>query len=192
MATQAQVTSVEAIEAFRASLILYLSKARPVLEEVGEDVMRTRLWLENEQRINREGLVRRRIKDLEQAQQALFSARIASLREASTAEQEAVHRAKRALASAEDQLAKVKRWDRDFGGQAEPLVKQLEKLRSVLFNDLPHAALTLAQIVKTLDAYAETALPSAAARLPTVAPAETSPPESAPAAAPNLPPESPA
>ena len=159
MPTQAKVTSVEAIEAFRASLVIFLSKARPVLEEVGEDVLRTRMWLENEQRISLEGLLRRRHKELEQAQQALFSARIASLREASTAEMEAVHRAKRALTATEEKLAIVKRWNRDFSPHAEPLLKQLEKLRSVLFQDLPHAAVHLAQVVKTLEAYAETALP---------------------------------
>src|SRR5438046_9744601 len=74
MPQRAQVTSVEALEAFRASLIVYLSKARPTLEEVSADVLRTRLWLENEQRTHWENQVRRRHKELEQAQKALFSA----------------------------------------------------------------------------------------------------------------------
>src|ERR1051326_5682638 len=48
MPERAQVTSVEAIEAFRASLILFLSKARPTLEEVSGDVLRTKLWLQHD------------------------------------------------------------------------------------------------------------------------------------------------
>ena len=40
MAERAQVTSVEAIESFRASLIVFLSKVRPTLEEVSDEVMR--------------------------------------------------------------------------------------------------------------------------------------------------------
>src|SRR5690349_20512349 len=39
MAEQAQVTSGEAIEAFRSSLIGDLSKARPTLEEISSDVL---------------------------------------------------------------------------------------------------------------------------------------------------------
>src|SRR5260221_13356732 len=82
MPERAHVTSVEVLEAFRASLILYLSKARPTVEEVSAEVLRTRLWLENDQRVLWEGQVRRRTKALEQAQQALSSARMSNLREA--------------------------------------------------------------------------------------------------------------
>ena len=50
MATQAKITSVEAIELFRAALIVFTSQARPALEEVSSEMTRTRLWLENDQR----------------------------------------------------------------------------------------------------------------------------------------------
>ena len=85
MPQKAHVTSVDAIETFRATLINYVSKARPTLEEVSADVLRAKLWLQNDQRIHWEGQVRRRAKDLEEAQQALFSARLSNLREESTA-----------------------------------------------------------------------------------------------------------
>ena len=49
MAERAHVTSVEAIKDFRSNLIVYLAKARPALEEVSSDMMRTRLWLESDQ-----------------------------------------------------------------------------------------------------------------------------------------------
>src|SRR5262245_4778394 len=110
----AHVTSVDAIEAFRANLINYVSKARPTLEEVSADVLRVKLWLQNEQRTHLEAQVRRRNKDLEAAQQALFSARIANLREESTAEQTAYHRARRALNESQDKLRVLKNWNREF------------------------------------------------------------------------------
>src|ERR1041385_62452 len=91
MPERAHVTSLDALESFRASLILYVSKARPTLEEVSADVVRTRLWLQNDQRMHWENQVRRRAKALEQAQEALSSARMSHLREASAAEQMAVH-----------------------------------------------------------------------------------------------------
>ena len=50
MAERAQVTSIEALDTFRASLLVYLTKARPVLDEVSADVQRTRNWLEVERR----------------------------------------------------------------------------------------------------------------------------------------------
>src|SRR5437870_4922308 len=104
MPDKAHVTSVEVVESFRASLILYLSKARPALEEVSADVLRTRLWLENDQRLHWEGQVRRRGKILEQAQQALSSARMSNLAQAGSAELMAFHKAKRAFEEAEAKL----------------------------------------------------------------------------------------
>ena len=63
MPEQAQVTSVDAIESFRSSLILFLSKARPTLEEISSDVLRTRLWLENDQRNYWDKEMRRRCRE---------------------------------------------------------------------------------------------------------------------------------
>jgi hypothetical protein len=163
MSVRAHVTSVEAIELFRATLINYLSKARPALEEVGDDLGRTRQWLQYDQRLHWENLLRRRAKDLEQAQQALFGAKLSTLREASTAEMEAVHRARRACAEAEEKLRRIKRWGREFETQVDPQARQLEKLRTVLFNDMVQAVHYLGQVVKTLDDYAGVAPPGAMA-----------------------------
>ena len=163
MPSGAHVTSVDAIEAFRANLINYVSKARPTLEEVSADVLRVKLWLQNEQRTNLEGQVRRRNKDLEEAQQALFSARIANLRDETTAEQTTYHRARRALNEAQDKLRVLKNWNREFDSRVDPLVKQMEKLHTLLANDLVQAIAYLGEVVKTLDAYAGIPTPSTVA-----------------------------
>ena len=63
MAEKAQVTSLEALDTFRSQLIVYLSQARPALEEVGAEVLRTRMWLENDQRTHWENELRRRLKN---------------------------------------------------------------------------------------------------------------------------------
>lgn len=153
MSTRANVTSVEAIEAFRAQLIVYLSKARPALEDVSSDVSRTRSWLEHDQRQHWENQVRRHKKALDQAQQDLFSAEIAKLREVTVVERLAVNKAKRALEESEAKLRTVKKWSREFGGHVEPLAKRLERLHTVLVNDLPLAAATLAEISRVLHEY---------------------------------------
>ena len=163
MTERAHVTSVEALEDFRNKLVIYLSKARPTVEEVSADVARTRMWLENDQRVHWEGQVRRRTKILEQAQSALFSSRVSSLREESGTEQMAVQRAKRALDEAQDKLKLLKQWNREFGSRVEPLVKQMDKLHTLLSNDMLLAVAYLAQAIKTLDAYADIAPASASA-----------------------------
>jgi len=180
MIPHAKVASVEALESFRASLIVYLSKARPALEEISAEVMRTRLWLQNDRRIHWEDQVRRRTRELEEARQALFSARLSHLRDATAAEHLAVQRAKRALEEAETRLGTVRRWSREFDSRVGPPVKQLEPLRAALTTDLPRAVAFLGQAVRTLDAYAGVSLaPAATSSAPppaTDAPGETASP----------------
>ncbi len=153
MPTRANVTSVEALESFRANLIVYLSKARPTLEEVSDEVIRTRVWLDSTQLHHWKNQARRRTQKLQDAQQTLFSAELSNLREVSVAERMAVHKAKLSLEEAEEKLRRIKKWNRDFGSQVEPLAKQLEKLQTVLANNLPQAITFLGEAVKNLDAY---------------------------------------
>src|SRR5215468_7273723 len=175
MSQGARVTSVEALEAFRSTLIVYLSKARPTLEEVSADVMRLKLWLENDQRMYWEGQVKRRQKELERVQAELFSARIAILNEASSAQQLAYHRARRSLDEAENKLRMVKRWNKEYDGRSQPLLKQMEKLHSFLANDLVKAINHLGEAAQTLHDYAGLTPPAIEAP-PSSAGAETAAP----------------
>ena len=123
MAERAHVSSVDALEAFRATLVIYLSKARPALEEVSSDILRTRMWLQNDQRMHWETQVRRRTKELEQAQQAVSSARMSDFRQNISTEQLAMQRARRALDEAEAKLKRLKWWNREFDSRVQPLAK---------------------------------------------------------------------
>jgi hypothetical protein len=168
MPDRANVTSVDALKSFRANLIVYQAKARPTLEEVNSEVGRVRVWLETDQRARWEAEVRRRKKRLEEAQQAVFSANMSTLREVTVAEQLAVQKAKHALEEAEGKLKIIKQWNREFGSRVEPLVKQLEKLHTVLSNDIPKAVAYLTQAANTLEEYAGIT--------PSAAPDQSSPP----------------
>jgi len=159
MAERAQVTSVEAIEAFRADLIVFLSKARPALEEISAEVVRTRVWLETTQHSHWQGEVRRRGRELEEAQQELFSARISKLQEATAAQHIAVTRARQAIREAEAKLAVIKKWERELENRTEPLVKQVDQLHGFLAMDMVKAVAYLGEVVKTLEAYAGVAPP---------------------------------
>lgn len=155
MGQQARVTSVEALEAFRSHLIVYVSQARPALEEVGVDVLRARLWLENDQQLHWQREIVRRRKVLDEAQQALFGAKLGQLRMEHSAEQLAVHRARRALDEAETKLRVVKKWAREYDNRLQPMLKQTEKLETILSHDLAKAVAYLAQVITTLSVYQE-------------------------------------
>jgi hypothetical protein len=184
MADRAQVTSVEAIASFRANLILYLSKARPTVEEVSNEVLRTRAWLQHDRRRHWEHELRLRHRRWEEAQQELFSAMLSRLASVKSEQQRAVHEAKRALDEAEDKLAVLKKWDRELENRCAPLLKLVDQLHGFLTSDLAKAVAYLADVVKTLDAYAGVRLPGGAAAPADPAdaaadvPAEGSPPTS--------------
>ncbi len=153
MADQAHVTSFDAIETFRAELITYVAKTRPIVEDACDEVARTREWIENDRRVYWENQARRRERILEDAQQALFSAKLSNLRDVRTAEQMAVLKARRSVDEAHAKLRKIRKWMREYDNHLQPLLKELEHLRSMLGVDLPKAALVLARVVKALEAY---------------------------------------
>jgi hypothetical protein len=159
MAGQAQITSVEAIEAFRADLIVFISQARPALEEVSSEVQRTRLWLENEQRQFWENELRVRGNKLEQAQSELMTARLSDFQDSTSLQQMAVRRARQAVEQAEGKLKAMKKWNRDLETRAAPLLKEVEQLLGYLTAEMPKAVAHLSQIVKALDAYADKTMP---------------------------------
>lgn len=176
MAQQAKITSVEAIESFRAALILYLSKARPVLDEVSADVARTRMWVQHDQRLHWENQLRLRKRRLEEAQAELFNAKISQLTQATTLPLMAVQRAQQALKEVEAKLLVIKKWDREMEQRTDPLTKQVEQLQGFMTTDMARAVAYLGQVVKTLDAYAEVLSPSHSSP-PTPMPAAAGPDE---------------
>ena len=155
MPDRAQVTSLEAIEAFRSRLIVYREKAGRVLDDVSGDVMRTRLWLQTDRTTFWESQIRRRNKDLDMRQQELFSAQLSGMRDASFVQQQAVQRARREVQAAHDKLHLIKQWSRQYDQRVEPHAKQVEKLRHNLVHDLGMAIAFLTEVTKTLAEYAE-------------------------------------
>lgn len=155
MPDQAHVTSLEALEKFRASLITYLTKARPALEEVSSEILRTRLWLQNDQRSHWESQMRRRAKELEMAQAALSTARFSNLRDATTSEVMAVKKARRNMEEGEVKMRSLKLWNRDYDNRVLPMAKEVDKMHTVLSNDMMQAVAYLGRMLDTLARYAD-------------------------------------
>jgi hypothetical protein len=157
MSERAEVSSIDAIAAFRTAMLVYISKVRPLLDDSADEVTRVREWLRVTQRVHWENQVQLRTRELTDAQQALFSAELAKLRAASSAEIVAVQKARRALAAAEEKLRVLKRVVSSFEKEALPRVKQVENLRGVVGTDLLEGAYFLERIVGALDRYVNTA-----------------------------------
>ena len=173
MPERARVTSLEAIENFRARLIVYRDKAGRVLDEVGDEVTRTRLWLDHDCTARWQREIHARTRELEMRQQELFSAQLSGLLEASVVQQAAVQKARRAIRAAEEKMLLIKRWRQQYDHRVEPAAKQVEKLRHHLGQELGLAIAQLVEITNTLSAYAEMSLPATAVPPP--------PPDAAPA-----------
>lgn len=156
MSGQAQVGSIEALESFRSALVNYLAKAQPVVQEASADLRRLQLWLDTEQRLHWEQEVRRRARALEEAEQALLSARMSSFRGAIAHEQLLVHRARHALEEARTKLAHVRRWSRELQPRTESSLRQVDALDSLLSQDIARAIASLTETLRRLAAYAET------------------------------------
>ena len=163
MADQAKVTSLDALERFRADLIVFITTAHRCVDEAGDEVRRTRQWLQGEQRTHWEGQARLRKRVLDQAEADLYSARLSGLKDRTIVQEEAVRKAKRAMAEAEEKLRVLKKWNRDFDNNADPLVRRLEGIRYFLDHDMPKALTYLVRAQETLEAYAESPPPPPAA-----------------------------
>jgi hypothetical protein len=159
MAGQAQITSVEAIAAFRADLVVYLAQMKPVLDEVTSEVLHTRSWLQDDRRRFWQQELRMRSRRLEDARQELFNASISQMGDAKSFQQMAVQRAQHELRVVEDKLVVIKKWERELDNRSAPLVKQMEQLHGFLGVEMAKAVAYLDQALKALDAYKSVAPP---------------------------------
>jgi len=160
MSPTAKVTSIEAIEAFKTSLIVYFEKAGCVLDDVSDDVVRTRIWLQSDRQLHWKNQTRQRTLALAQAEQELLTARLSGLEEAIKARQMAVNKARLDLREAEERLTRVKQWMRQFETQVESRAKVVTQLRHSLAHDMRKAVAFLEGAATTLAAYAEMAPPA--------------------------------
>jgi hypothetical protein len=155
MAEQARVSSIEALEALRATLIVFLERAYRSLDEVFDEIRRTRSWVQQDQRHHWELELRKRNRALDAAEQELLTARLSNLRDNIKHQQDMVRKAKAAVAEGEEKLRNTKLWTRDFPHEVDPLARRLEGLRHYLDHDLPKAIAYLLQAQQTLAGYAE-------------------------------------
>jgi hypothetical protein len=156
--TEARVRSLDALNTWRSSLIVFQTKARRGVAQVTDEVKRLRQWLELEQRTHWEMEIKKRSRKVDQAGQELLTARNSTMRGTLMVQEQALRKAKAALQEAEDKLRRTKRWCQDYDRVVQPLLKKLENLHYYLENDLPKAVHLMEQLTRALEGYRETTL----------------------------------
>lgn len=155
----AHVTNLESLERFRSSLVLFLERAHLILDEVSEEVKRTRIWLQTEQRLKLGQEMKRRERELEMLEAELFSARLSDLAQKKTGVQMQVNQKRRDMRELEETLRKLSAWLRNFDSAVETEAKKVEKLRHHLDTDTARAVTFLTEAIRALDAYSTDGAP---------------------------------
>lgn len=156
MSDQARVSSVEALESFRADLIQYITKVRAALDGMTGDAKRTRTWLDADRTNHWMMQVKKRTKLLDQAEQELYSANLNNPHAANALQKMAVHKAERHLAEAQDKLRLVQQWRKRYDQLVNGPLRDLEPLSHIVAQVLPKGVHSLGESIKALQAYAET------------------------------------
>ena len=158
MADQAKVASIDSLESFRNSLVIFMERVSKSIDEVGDTVRRTRHWVQDEQYNYWISEKRRRERKLEQAEQELYSSRLSPLQDASTEAQMNVRRANRAIEEVEEKIRLIKKWARDYDSIVEPLARKLDALQDLVTTKYPKAVNYLVRTIETLESYAQASL----------------------------------
>ncbi|MDZ4404944.1 hypothetical protein [Prosthecobacter sp.] len=153
MADQARISNLDAIEAFRSALIVFISKTRQALDTAQDAVKKTRAWLQTEQPAFWASQIRARQKRLDQANAELMSARMSEFVETPAAQQMAVRKARAALEEAQAKMDRTKLWARDYDRTVDPLSRKLDSLRDFIDSDLVLAVAHLVELQKIIEAY---------------------------------------
>jgi len=152
---QVRVSSIDALEVFRADLIKYVEKARMALEDAEGEVRRTRTWLDVERSTYWKGQFKQRVKKLEQAEAELYNARITRPKESHVFYKMTVAKAQRRLDEAEERIRVLKHWRQTFDNRVTPLLKRLDPMFQMVGQKLPKGVHSLGESIKALQDYTE-------------------------------------
>jgi hypothetical protein len=174
MSDQVRISSIDDLERFRGHLIQYIGNAGSALEEMVSEVRRTRTWLDTDRMQHWGSELKKGKKRLEQAEQELYSANLTDPQANHALQKMAVFKAERVVSEVEDKLRLLKQWRLQFDQRTQPLVQQLDRMFSLLSQQLPKGVRSLGESIKALQDYAES-------QRPLKKPAEPSPqPDTAP------------
>lgn len=155
MANQAKVGSLDSIKSFRTSLVIFIERMTNALDDVGDEVKRTRNWILDEKVNYWRSMKRQWEKKLDQAEQELYSTRLSTMHNTNTEAQMNVRRATQKVDEIDGKIRTIQKWARDYDSIVEPLARRLDTYRDLLSTKYPKAIFQIDKTIETLESYAE-------------------------------------
>jgi len=140
MRAGAHVSSIDALESFRSSLILYLTRSRAVLDDVTQEIVRARIWLETDRQVHWKRQIRLRTAAVSQAEAELVTARLSGDAGVIVDRRRALAKARDALRQAEESRDRVRRWLQRYATDVEARGVSPRRLQQILSHDGSRAA----------------------------------------------------
>ncbi len=165
MSDSANVSSIDAIRHFAASVVNFQEEARLCLSMLDAQLRQILFWLERDRPMFWKREIENCIRDIADARVRLHQCRMRKMgdfRPSCIEEVKDLEAAQRAMEFAQKQVPNVKRWNgeathegNEFHGRASQLVQSVER-------DIPHLLALLAFTVDRLEAYAAVSTPNTA------------------------------
>lgn len=155
MADQARVTSIEAIEAFRPSLVKFIEECSAALLSAEADAGRTAMWLRGDMLPFWKKQVRIRQENLTRAKSQLTIRQHEKDGEsrATVDERKAVEKAQRRLAEAQEKYERTRAWARKLEKAQDDFRGAVGAYKSLLEQQMPRALAALDHSIASLDSY---------------------------------------
>jgi hypothetical protein len=158
MAQAARVDSIEALKAFRASLLKFAESARNGLGSAEFDIHRADQWLKQEQRDYWKGTIRKRTEWVTRAKSALNQKKLYKSpmggEQSCIEEEKALAVAKKRLEEAEEKADCVRKWTQKLEQERLLYKGQVQGIGRSLDVDVPNAVALLDRLLLSLEAYA--------------------------------------
>lgn len=157
MNQSANVTSIEAIHAFRAALIKFVENAGDSVVSLELEIRRAVNWIEVDRRRYWPVQVKQASEELAQARNSLERCQLkyGSEEAPSCYEQKKNYeRAKQRLRYCEEQVRSVKQWIQTIRQELTVFDGQLAEIRLAVDSDLPRAIAAITNLINALERYA--------------------------------------
>ncbi len=163
MAIQANITSVQVLDEFKAALIKFVEEATLALSEAESEIERAMDWLQRDCQTYWGGVIRKKQEEVTMCKSALFRKQITPSpndQKASVVdEKKALQRAIMQLEDAEKRLKAAKRWAIEMERQYALYRGTIQPLAAAVERDLPYAVTKLTRMARALDEYLRTPSP---------------------------------
>jgi hypothetical protein len=157
MTIQANITSVQVLDDFKAALVVFVEEAGLALNESESEVRRVLDWLGRDCQAHWTKVIRKKQEEVAVCKSALFRKQITpspnDQRASVVDEKKALAKATAELEDAERRLKAAKRWAIEMERQYALYKGAVQPLSAAVERDLPNAILRLGRMARALDEY---------------------------------------